>query len=70
MRRDRLLRDIVRTKFVVVMTDGATFRGLLDEHDDGHLVMVQAEALTADGATKVDGRLYLPRDRVAYLQKP
>lgn len=70
MKRDRLLKYLIRDLFVVVLKDGQTFRGLLDEHDDGHLVLVNAEALTADGATKVDGRLFLPRVNVAYIQKP
>jgi hypothetical protein len=57
------------------MHEGETFSGLLGEDDDRHIVLVQAVAIqgvnTADvSSVAVDGALILPRDRVAYLQRP
>jgi len=68
--RDRLVRQSLRERFVVTMTTGETFDGLLFEVDDKTVHLVDAHAL--DGATRVavDGALFLPRDRVAYMQRP
>lgn len=69
--RDRLLRRAVRARFVVTLVDGATFDGLLDEVDPGVLVLVDAGALDDRGGRRpVDGRLFLERARIAYMQSP
>lgn len=70
MRRDRLLKSLLRERFVVTLTGGEAFDGLLDRFDDGHLELVDAHAHLEKGPVKVDGRLYLPRSSVAYMQRP
>lgn len=74
MRRDRLLRDLLRERFVITLKTGETFDGLLDRWDESTLELVNPHAVTADQTrqtrVQVDGRLYLPRDQIAYLQRP
>lgn len=71
MRRDRLLRTYVRERFVVTMKSGETFDGLLDDHDETTVELVDAHHLSASGVVStVDGRLYLPRAGIAYMQRP
>ena len=71
MARDRLLRKHIRYTFIVTLDTGEAFSGLLDEWDAKHLALINATAL-ADGQlpVKVSGALLLPRNRVAYMQKP
>lgn len=70
MGRDRLLRSLVRERFVVTLRGGETFDGLLDRFDEKHLELVDAHAVTETRHHAVDGRLYLPRDQVSYMQRP
>lgn len=71
MRRDRLMRELVRERILVTLADGQAFRGLLDQCDHNTLTLVDSEYLKADrDPTKVDGCVYLARDRVAYIQRP
>jgi len=67
---DRLVRSHVRSRFVVTMQSGDTFEGLLDEADDLTVVLVDAWAVTEQSRVQVDGRLFLPRVEVAYMQRP
>lgn len=69
-RKDHLLDTIMRDRVLVTLKDGQTFRGLFDGADANHLTLIDAEYLKTDGVTKVDGRVFLPRDHVAYLQRP
>ena len=70
MRRDRLLRTLLRERFIVTLTTGEAFDGLLDRFDDKHLEFVDTHAVTEQRPVRVDGRMYLPRERVAYMQRP
>lgn len=71
MGRDRLLKQLLRTRFVVSLKTGETFDGLLDRFDPSTIELVDAHAVSADGGrVSVDGKLYLPRDGVAYMQTP
>lgn len=71
MKARRLIRDLERRRVVVTIADAETFEGILLDADDGHLVLVDAAQLTADGErVAIDGQLWLPTDRVAYLQRP
>lgn len=70
MRRDRLLKALLRERFVVTMADGAAFDGLLDRFDDRLIELVDVQAVDADKRAVVDGRLYLPRESVVYMQRP
>jgi hypothetical protein len=69
-RPDRLIRQVLRDRFVVTLRSGESFDGLLLDADDKTLHMVDAHALEANTRLKVDGDLYLPRLEVAYMQRP
>lgn len=69
MRPDRIVRRHVRTKFLITMKDGSTWRGVLMEADELTLSLFDAEALGADGTpTPADNQVLLPRGDVAYMQ--
>lgn len=70
MSRDRLLKALLRERFVVTLLDGQTFDGLLDRFDGSHIELVNASAVSTNERVAVDGRLYLPRAQVAYMQRP
>lgn len=68
--RDRVVRSHLAERFVVTLTSGETFEGLLVDADSSTVQLVQAVALSAAGRTDVDGQLFLPRRQVAYMQRP
>lgn len=69
--KDRLLKSRLREVFIVTMDDGSAWRGLLYAVDDRTVALREAERLTPDApGTPVDGELLLPRDQLAYLQRP
>lgn len=74
MRPDRVMRGLLRDRFIITMTDGQAWDGLLMEVDDRSVVIREAVALTTEGATvtrtPADGEVILPRGRVAYMQRP
>lgn len=70
MRRDRLLRQYLRERFVITLKSGDTFDGLLDEWDETTVELLDPHMVTAEGRRPVDGRLYLPRSEIAYMQRP
>ncbi len=73
MARDRLLKQALRDRFLVTMSTGETFDGLLDEHDANTVILIDASAVTdVSGSvrrSKVDGKVFLPRARIAYMQR-
>jgi hypothetical protein len=69
VRRDRLLREHLRHRFVITMKTGETFDGLLNDQDESTVEFVDAGVLTRDGRVVVDGALFLPRAGIAYLQR-
>lgn len=69
--RDLLLRAALRDRFAVTLVTGEMVEGLLYEVDSRTLVMVEAFGVDESGTrTPLDGWVYLPRDRVLYLQRP
>lgn len=69
MRRDRLIRDAERTRFLVTTTDEEAFDGVLIEWDESHFVFANADAIAANGdRLKLDNNLWLPRVRIKYMQ--
>jgi hypothetical protein len=71
MRRDRLLRQHLRERFIVTLKSGDAFDGLLDEHDESTVELLDPHVVKPDGTLRaVDGRLYLPRTEIAYMQRP
>ncbi|MGZ4617168.1 MAG: hypothetical protein ACXV3F_00260 [Frankiaceae bacterium] len=70
MRRDRLIRMYARERFVITLKSGQTFDGLIEDHDESTIELVDANSVTREARTPVDGRLYLPRADIAYMQRP
>lgn len=70
MARDRLLKALLRERFVVTLKTGETFDGLLDRHDERTIELLNVHAVTEQARLPVDGRIYFPRDQVAYMQRP
>lgn len=70
MSPDRIIRRHVRSRFLITMTGGATWDGVLYEADDLTLVLRDASHINADGSkVAVDSELFLPRIDVAYMQR-
>ena len=69
-RRDRLLRQVHLQRFIVTLTSGETFDGLLADTDDNSVKLVGAFAIDEKSRESVDGDLYLPRVKIAYMQNP
>lgn len=66
---DRVIASLVRERFLVTLTDGSVFAGLLWDADPTTLHLKDPEAVGADGTrVKADSDVFLPRARVAYLQ--
>lgn len=71
MRSDRLIRQHYRDRYLVTLSSGEAFVGVLIDLDGSHIVLADAESVSPDGArVKVDGRLWLPRPNVLYMQQP
>lgn len=71
MRADRLIRQHYRTRYLVSLASGEAFEGVLVDLDPSHLILADAEQVRSDGArVPVDGRLWLPRPQVLYMQQP
>lgn len=69
--RQELLADRLRERYVVTLSSGETFDGLLVDVDERTVVMQDTSALYADGRkVPVDGDVILQRATVAYLQRP
>lgn len=70
-KRDKLVRDALKERFVATLRDGQTFDGLLVAADEKTFRFVDAFAIDARAArARVDGELFLARAEVLYLQKP
>ena len=70
MRKDRLLRDLLRDRFVVTLFSGESFDGLLVDADEKTVRMADAVALDGTKRVRVDGELFIPRDQITYMQRP
>lgn len=69
--RDRLVRSLERRRIVVTLLDDTAFEGVLYDADRSTFVLRNAAALHPDGSrTPADGEVLVPRDRLAYLQRP
>jgi len=69
-RKDRLLRAAHLERFVVTLTTGETFDGLLADCDDNSVKLVGAHAISDAESVSIDGDIYLPREKIAYMQNP
>ena len=70
LRRDKLVRQVLRERFIATLRDGQTFDGLLVEADESTFRFANAFAIDGKIRASVDGELFLPRSEVLYLQKP
>lgn len=70
MRRSRLIRRVLRERFVVTMASGETFEGILRDADEQHLVLLDAAPVDGGERRPVDGELFLPVAQVIYMQRP
>ncbi|MBC7594521.1 MAG: hypothetical protein H7288_11385 [Kineosporiaceae bacterium] len=70
MGKDRLLKQLLRERFVITLRTGESFDGLLVDADEKTVRLVDAVALTEAGRRVVDGELFVPRAEIVYLQKP
>lgn len=73
MRSDRILRALVRHRFVVTMVDDQTWHGVVMEVDERTITLRDVSAVIREGETvkrvPADGEVLLPRARVAYMQR-
>ena len=69
-RTDRLLRGLLRERFVVTLRNGAAFDGLLIDADDKTVRLADAFGIDGRNRVKVDGEMFIPRAEIVYMQKP
>ena len=69
-RRDQLIRQALRERFVVTMRSKEAFEGLLLDVDERTVRLTDAYVLNGRDRVSVDGDLYLPRAEVSYMQRP
>lgn len=69
-RRDGLIRQCLRERFVLTLKTKETFEGLLLDADEKTVILADAYALDGSSRLSVDGRLYIPRAEVSYMQRP
>lgn len=69
-RRDKLVRQALRERFIATLRSGATFDGLLLDADEKTFRFADAYAVDGRNRVSVDGELFLPRGEVLYLQRP
>lgn len=68
---ERLIAERRAVRIVVTQTDGESFVGLIADWDPGWLLLRECESVQPQGARiGVDGELLLPRDRIAFIQRP
>lgn len=69
-RADRVVRQYLRTRFLITTKLGQTWSGVLLEADANTLRLSEAHLIAADGSeTSADGNVFLPRGEIAYMQR-
>lgn len=66
--RDRIVKVYLRGRFVVTLKTGEAFEGILLDADNSMFVLGDATAHSVDGPAHVDGKVYLERANVAFMQ--
>lgn len=67
----RLIADRLAVRVIVTQDDGQSFAGMIADLDDGWLLLREAEHLGPQGSrVALDGELLIPRERIAFIQKP
>jgi hypothetical protein len=68
-RPDRLIRNNLRTRYLITLTTEEAFAGVLIDADLQHLVLADAAVVAENGdQVKCDGDLWIPRTAVKYMQ--
>ena len=70
MRKDKLLRQLLRERFVITLRHGESFDGLLADVDEKTVRLVDSFALDGKNRVSVDGDLLIPRLEIVYMQRP
>lgn len=70
MRPDRVVRKALRERFLVTMTNGEAFEGVLFDADLTTLHLVDAFLVDKTSRVPADGSLFIPRATVSYMQRP
>lgn len=70
-RPDWVIRDQLKSQILVTMDDGTGFRGALEHADRMSLTMLGAYQLSVsqEAPVKANGRMILPRAKIAYIQQ-
>lgn len=71
--RSRILRDRLRSRVIVTLKAGDSFKGILFDHDGRVLVLRETIAVGVgqrQSDIPVDGELVILWDEVAYVQRP
>lgn len=67
-RKDRLLRQYERTRYLVTLRGGEAIYGVLIDWDEAHLVLADAEDIAPNGDRRgIDGEIWLPRQEIKYM---
>lgn len=66
---DRLLKRLLRERFLLTLRNGEGFEGLLVAVDERTFHLANAAQVTKTSRVEVAGDLYIPRSDVLYLQK-
>jgi hypothetical protein len=70
VRPDKVVRQHIRSRFLITMKAGLTWDGVLYDADPSTLVLRDAAAVNGDGSkVPADGEVFLPRHDVAYMQR-
>ena len=70
-RSQKLIADRLAVRVIVTQDDGTSFAGLIADLDDGWVLLREAEHLGPQNSrVALDGELLIPRERVAYIQRP
>lgn len=69
-RRDRIVREHVRERFVVTLKTGEGVAGVLIDADDNSLILADVTVFKDDSKWSADGHVYVSRANIAYMQRP
>lgn len=65
-----MIKQLYRERFVFTLLTGEAFEGLLIDADENTVRVADAFVIEKNGRHSVDGEVFLPRDKVIYMQKP
>jgi hypothetical protein len=69
-RPDRILRALVRQRFLLTTHQGQTWDGVVMEVDERSIVLREASTVSVGGEkVAADGEVLIPRGDVAYMQR-